>query len=248
VIRLPAIADAEDDPLGRAIGEPLWADDTYGYGAGLIDIRDRYERDGNARDWYALYQGLPRPPAGSIFLPDEMPVHDDLPGSVVEVVRGWDLASSVDGDWTVGIRLAHCTDRSDQSHYVITDVVRMRGTPEKVRRLVLDVAEGDGYGTKVALPQDPGQAGSDQALSYTTMLAGRPVVTPKMTGSKVTRAEPVAAQANIRRVGMLRAPWNRALIEELASFPSGVHDDQVDALAIAFNSMLPVDLSIWLRM
>jgi len=36
VLRLPAIADEPDDPLGRQIGEPLWADDQYGYGQRLL--------------------------------------------------------------------------------------------------------------------------------------------------------------------------------------------------------------------
>jgi hypothetical protein len=37
---------------------------------------------------------------------------------------------------------------------------------------------------------------------------------------------------------MLKASWNAALIEELAAFPNGQHDDQVDALSLAFNQML----------
>jgi predicted phage terminase large subunit-like protein len=47
---------------------------------------------------------------------------------------------------------------------------------------------------------------------------------------------------------MLRAPWNSALVEELASFPSGLHDDQVDGLSSAFNLMTPSNLGEWLRM
>ena len=34
---------------------------------------------------------------------------------------------------------------------------------------------------------------------------------------------------------MLEAPWNRAFIDELAAFPLGQHDDQVDALSLAFS-------------
>ena len=34
---------------------------------------------------------------------------------------------------------------------------------------------------------------------------------------------------------MLKAPWNAALLDELAAFPAGAHDDMVDALALAFN-------------
>jgi phage terminase large subunit-like protein len=34
---------------------------------------------------------------------------------------------------------------------------------------------------------------------------------------------------------MVRAPWNAALLDEMAAFPSGAHDDQVDALSRAFS-------------
>jgi predicted phage terminase large subunit-like protein len=38
-------------------------------------------------------------------------------------------------------------------------------------------------------------------------------------------------------VAIVRAPWNRAFLEELRDFPGGTHDDQVDALARAFNTL-----------
>ena len=46
---------------------------------------------------------------------------------------------------------------------------------------------------------------------------------------------PVASQANAGNLSLLRAPWNRALLDELAAFPSGAKDDQVDALSRAFE-------------
>ena len=48
---------------------------------------------------------------------------------------------------------------------------------------------------------------------------------------------------------MIRATWNSAFIEELASFPRGVHDDQVDALSLAFSKLEQNDvLSQWMRL
>jgi predicted phage terminase large subunit-like protein len=47
---------------------------------------------------------------------------------------------------------------------------------------------------------------------------------------------------------MLKAPWNHALVEELSAFPTGLHDDQVDALATGFNLMTPSRLSQWLKL
>lgn len=63
------------------------------------------------------------------------------------------------------------------------------------------------------------------------------VTAERMSGDKVTRAFAVASQVNIGRIGMLQAPWNAALLDELASFPLGQHDDQIDALALAFNQI-----------
>jgi hypothetical protein len=60
-IDLPAIADRDDDPLHRSIGEPLWPDQ---YDAEeLADIRESV----GERVWYALYQQKPRPIEGGVW-------------------------------------------------------------------------------------------------------------------------------------------------------------------------------------
>jgi predicted phage terminase large subunit-like protein len=249
VLRLAAICDdPENDPLGRKEGEPLWADDNYGFGQRLLEIRAAAEREGRMRDFYAQYMGLPQPPEGNLFKPDRMPTLDTLPSPPIEIIRAWDLASTARGDYTDGMKLAHCYDQTYNSIYVILDNQRIRGAPEEVRHLVKTVAEHDGFGVKIAMPQDPGQAGVDQIVSYTQMLAGYPLISERMSGNKETRAYAAAATANIGRIGMLRADWNAALREELAAFPSGQHDDQVDALSLGFNLMTPSNLQEWLRL
>jgi predicted phage terminase large subunit-like protein len=239
VLRLPAIAEEDgDDPLGRKPGEPLWADDQYGYGQRLLEIQAAAEREGRSRDWYAQYQGRPRPPEGAMFKPGNMPVIGPamLP-AIIEKVRAWDLAASAKGDWTVGLLLGRADTPALDHSFIVLDVVRFRGPPEEVRRMVKIVAQADGYGVKVWLPRDPAQAGADQADSYIRMLSGFPVQAERMSGDKATRADAAASQANIGRISLLRAPWNAAFIEELASFPRGVHDDQVDALSLAFSKL-----------
>jgi predicted phage terminase large subunit-like protein len=247
-LRMPAIAEA-DDQLGRKEGEPLWADDPkYGYGARLLDLQAAAEREGRGRDWYSQYQGRPRPPEGAMFKSAQMPVFDLLP-PVIEQVRAWDLASSLKGDWTVGLKLARLGDWGDYgSMFVVTNVRRIRGAPEEVRKLVRDVAEADGYDTRIWLPRDPAQAGADQADSYIRMLLGYSVGAERMSGDKATRADAAASQANIGRIGLLRAPWNAAFLDELAAFPRGVHDDQVDALSLAFSKLATSSLNEWLRL
>ena len=250
VLRLPAVCDDEAaDPLGRKLGEPLWADDQYGYGARLLEIQAAAEREGRARDWFAMYQGRPRPPEGAMFKPAKMPVIEPqmLP-RIVEKVRAWDLASSAKGDWTVGLLLGRAFDAAFDSSFVVLDIVRLRGSPEEVRATVRTVAAADGHSVKIWIPRDPAQAGADQADSYIRMLSGYRIDAERMSGDKATRADAAASQANIGRISMLRAPWNATFIEELAAFPRGVHDDQVDALSLAFSKLERKNLGVWLRL
>jgi len=235
VLRLPAIAEA-DDPLGREEGEPLWSDGAYGYDEQLVAKKEHHEVQGLLRDWHSQYQGRPRPPEGAMFLPGEMPILDYLPPLAGgQAVRAWDLGGSVTGDWTVGLKLVH---RAEDRLPLIVDIRRVRQRPHGVRALVKAVADADGMGTKTYLPQDPAQAGVDQGHSYVELLAGHQVELVRMTGDKVTRADVVASQCNIGRVGMLKAPWNAAFIDELGSFPLGAWDDQVDALSLAYVKLV----------
>jgi predicted phage terminase large subunit-like protein len=254
VLRLPAISEGDGDPLGRPEGEPLWNDDAiYGYGAKLLVLQEAAEREGALRDWYSQYQGSPRPPEGAMFKPGRMPVFDAIPpgARVLEEARGWDLASSAGrGDWTVGVKCARLWgDARYENMFAITDVQRIRGTPDEVRHLVRTVAEADGHLVKQWFPEDPGQAGKDQAQSYVQMLIGYRVEAIRQTGSKETRADTAASQANIGRIGMLKAAWNAPVIDELGSFPSGRHDDIVDALSLVFNQMASDNrLAVWMNL
>ena len=231
VLRLPAFAYAADDPLGRAIGAPLWGDDGYGFAKLLADRREDYLAKGLKRSWAALYQQSPRADDGNLFKIEALQIVDAL-GPIKRSVRRWDLAATDDGgDWTAGVLVHHMTD----DRFVIGDVVRLRGGPERVEAAIVATASRDGRSVRIALPQDPGQAGKSQVLYLTRKLAGYVVESAPETGDKATRAAPVAAQANIGNLALLRADWNLALIEEMRSFPSGLHDDQVDALAGGFN-------------
>lgn len=250
VLRLPALCDDPDnDPLHRKLGEPLWADDKYGFGARLLEIHAAAEREGRLHDFTSMYQGTPVLRSGNMFKPDRMPVYEPtMIPPIVEKVRAWDLASSVKGDYTVGLLLARCWDTNYENRFIILDIVRFRGPPEDVRRTVKTVAQADGYSTKIWLPKDPAQAGADQADSYIRMLSGYPVDCERMSGDKATRADAAASQANIGRLGMVRAEWNSAFVEEAAAFPRAVHDDQIDALSLAFSKLEQTDLSVWMRL
>lgn len=77
-----------------------------------------------------------------------------------------------------------------------------------------------------------------QASDLVAMLAGYLVHAAPETGDKITRAEPVAAQAAAGNVPLVKGDWNEAFLDELGNFPSGSHKDQVDALSGAFGRLL----------
>ena len=183
------------------------------------------------------YQQRPAPPEGNIFRPDRLGIIDAVPVGT-RFVRAWDLAATTAGpgrdpDWTAGAKIGITPD----GRWVIADMARLRGGPEEVEAAMINTAKRDGGSVRIKIPQDPGQAGKAQAAYLIKQLAGFAASAKPVTGDKITRAEPLAAQINVGNVLMLRAPWNDALIAEMRVFPNGTNDDQIDALADGFSAL-----------
>lgn len=230
VLRLPAIAEA-DDPMGRKPGEALWPER---YPLHELERRRR-EMSLTLGEvvWLAQAQQRPTAPEGGMF-PERrwafMPAHEVPDG--LRWVRAWDLAATEDGgDYTVGCRMARLPD----GRFVIDDVVRGQWDSRRVRTEIAAAANRDPLSTHVELPQDPGQAGKDQAQQLVAMLAGRSVTARIQSGSKEVRATGYSAQQQAGNVVLVEGDWNGAWVAEHRGFPRGAHDDQVDAAATAFN-------------
>jgi predicted phage terminase large subunit-like protein len=217
-LKMPALSEA---------GAPLWAD--WEDAAALARKRQAV----GPRAWAALYQQAPRNEAEALFQAARIGVLDTEP-TCRRAVRAWDLAATSaaegrDPDWTAGIKLG----RTDAGGFVVLDVCRLRGGPHEVAEAIVQTAKLDGHEVPVGLPQDPGQAGKQQVAWLAGLLAGYRVAAGPETGSKLTRAQPAAAQVEAGNLSVVRGLWNRAFLDELRDFPGGRKDDQVDALARA---------------
>jgi predicted phage terminase large subunit-like protein len=149
-------------------------------------------------------------------------------------VRGWDLAATEGaGDWTAGVKIG----RQKNGRFIIANVVRDQKSAAGVERLLTNTASQDGYQCEQSLPQDPGQAGKQQASYYIGKLAGYTAHATTESGDKETRANPLSAQAEAGNVDILEGDWNDAFLDELCVFPNGEHDDQVDGASRAFNTL-----------
>ena len=171
-------------------------------------------------DWLA------KPGAGKYFKRTWIKNYFDHYPASQHRVRYWDLAAG--GDYAAGIRYAKCGNL-----WVIEDLEHLRGTPHEVRSLVYSTAKRDGQAVEVYVEQDPGQAGKDQAFSYTTApeLQGYTVRFRPKRIDKVTAFGPFSSRVEAGLVGMVRGPWNQTLFEECEAFPDGAHDDICDALS-----------------
>lgn len=198
------------------------------------------ERDKIAMGSYAVagqYQQSPSPREGGMFHRSDFEI---VPAASAprKTCRGWDLAATEADQnkkpaWTCGVKISQGTD----GLFYVEHVERLRGSPAKVESALKNTTSQDGRSVRASLPQDPGQAGKSQANAFVAMLAGFDVRTSLESGSKVTRANPLAAQAEAGNVKLVAGDWNEAFLDEITKFPAGSYLDQVDAASRAFNEL-----------
>jgi predicted phage terminase large subunit-like protein len=226
VVSLPALAE-DDDPLGRAPGAALWParfDE--------VDL-ERIRTVLGTQSFTALYQQRPTALEGGLFKRGWFDIVQAVPAQVRRV-RYWDKAGTdSDGDYTAGALIAMDGD----GLYYVADVVRGQWSALERERIIRQTAELDGRDVPIWVEQEPGSGGKESAQATIRALAGWTVRAERVTGDKLSRAQPFAAQCEARNVKLVRAPWNAAFLDELTMFPNGRHDDQVDASSGAFAKL-----------
>lgn len=229
ILKLPALAE-EDDPLGRAVGDALWP--ARFPVTSLERIKSVQTKSDGAYSWESLYQQNPTPREGAFFKVANLTVVDALPTDL-RYCRGWDLAASVDGKRTAGVKIG----LAPNGEIFVTDVKKGQWLPDERDAQIRQCAAMDGTSCRIRLPQDPGQAGVDQGQRLGRMLGGYSVKIERVTGAKDVRASGFAAQVNMGNVKLLKGDWNKDFIEELRQFPQGKYSDQVDASSDAYNDL-----------
>lgn len=235
-LRFAAIADGgDDDPMHREIGQLLSPRYPLAY---LEDVRHK-----QGSSFYALYQGTPRAPEGDYFKRGWFGAPVGALPVGCTFVRYWDLAGGTSGqaDYTAGVLMA----RDKEGYYYVVDVQHGRWAASErnatiQQRATLDKQQ---HGTvKIYIEQAPGLS-KEPTEDLVRQLAGFPVYADKVTKDKVSRAEPFQAQAQAGNVKLLDADWNGVYLDELCAFPTGTHDDLVDASSGAFNQLAAMLIS-----
>lgn len=234
IVSYPALAE-KGDILGRKVGEPLHPER---YTKAMVE---RKKRNLPARDWLSMYQQRPTAAEGTYFKvnlineldPKSMP-------KMTHLYQAWDLALTPkkDADYSVGA----CIGKDHLDRYWLVDLVRGQWDPAETARQVTKFwykhqaqmvwFEGGGpflgvqpslksamKSTGIWVPHQEishgGKAKDVRAISMRGIINGGNLYVPTMT------------------------PWYNDLKAELASFPNGKNDDQVDALAyLGLKSMM----------
>lgn len=164
-----------------------------------------------------------------------------LPDDITYYCRCWDLAASEkdekgDPAYTAGVLMG----RRKNGRYVVIDVINRQMSAQDVRNTIKLTAQADRAKYKrvrIRIPQDPGQAGKEQAQSYIKMLAGFDITAVRESGSKQSRAEPMAAQWQAGNFDLMYGKWNEEYLYQLENFPDWKFKDMVDASANAFDEI-----------
>lgn len=222
ILSLPAIAE-ENDMLGRSIGEPLWPE-RFGLDE-LLMIKAAV----GSYVWNALYQQRPSPIEGGMLKRGWWQFYKELPSKFDEIIQSWDMTfkDSAGTDFVVGqvwgckeadkYLLDQVRDRMDFPATLTAVKSLTAKWPQATAKLVEDKANGPAV---IAMLKQ--------------QISGLIPVEPQ--GSKVARASAVSPQieaGNVYLPDPSIAPWVHDFIEECAAFPTGAHDDQVDAMSQA---------------
>ena len=231
VINFPAIAE-DHDVLGRRPGDPLWP-----WRFPLKTLR-AIERDVGPYDWAAMFQQRPAPLEGGMFSMAKLrgAVVDEAPAEALEtVVRYWDRAATRK---KTAARTAGVKAGFHEGILYVLDVALCQEEPKEVEELMKGTAKEDGRDVEVWIEQEPGSSGKTVFDHFAREVLPRySVRSDRPTGDKATRAKPLSAKVAAGNIRLLKGPWNRAFIEELAMYPNGRFKDQVDAAAGALDKL-----------
>lgn len=237
VLSIPAIAESRDDPLNREIGRGLWVEH---YGQNYYEDKKKFS---SARSWLSLWQQKPSSDIGNIFKRHWFQYYDVLPNweQFDQIITSWDMAfdnTTNKSSFVVG----QIWGKIDGDKYLIDQVRAQMNFLETKKAFVVfhhkyeSILRNSGF--KKSIPKLVEKKANGPAIisSLKNEISGIIPINPQ--GSKETRAEAISPEfqsGNVYIPNPKIQSWVYDYIDELASFPSGKHNDQVDTTSQALE-------------
>lgn len=223
-LRLPAIAEDENDLLNREVGEPLCRE--LGFDEEWAELK---KREVGSRTWASLYQQRPSPAQGTIFKREWVQYYDKVPPRYDDMLMSWDFTfkDSESSDYAVG----QVWIKQGADFYLIDQIRAKMDFTQSVR--AVESMKNKHPKCRKILIEDKAN-GPAIITTLKQKVSGIIPITPKE--SKVARAYAVTPffEAGNVFVGK-KVPSVEDFIDELTMFDNAVHDDTVDAMTQALN-------------
>lgn len=233
-LNLPALAEGDNDPLGRLEGDALWPKKFDG--ATLESKRAEM----GSRAFTALYQQRPSPVEGSAVQRSWWRWYDDAPAldQFDQIIQSWDptFKAAASSDYVAGGLIG----RLGNQFYILDCVHQRLNGPDTLRAIK---QMDDQYPqARWCLIEDT--ASGSMICDILERERGHIVRVKTRGRSKETRlhwgVNSVAAVIERGQVWLPRGrSWAGKLVDEAASFPHGQHDDLIDMLVQGIEHLMP---------
>jgi predicted phage terminase large subunit-like protein len=225
VLHLPAIAEKENDPVGRKTGEALWPSHYP------VESLDAIRANVGSRVFACLFQGNVSAAQGMIFKRDWFRHYTTPPESFIKIVQSWDTSfkTGQSNDFSVCATIGQT-----RNGFYLLSLYRAKIEFPELKRQVAQQA--DFWKPSEIFIED--RASGQSLVQEVKLATSYPVIAVQVDRDKETRA---ASTTGYYEAGKVYFPegvtWVATLEDELASFPGGLYDDCVDAISQALNRL-----------
>jgi predicted phage terminase large subunit-like protein len=222
VVELPAVL-----PSGKPLWPEFWSIEELEATRDAIDVSK----------WQAQYQQNPTSEEGAIIKRDwwqKWP--SETPPQTTFVLQTWDTAfektqrADYSACTTWGVFYKDDDNGAPQANLILLDAKRGRYEFPELKQIVLDEYK---YWEPDSVIVEKKASGAP--LIYELRAMGIPVgeFTPTRGNDKISRLNSVADLFASGRVWVPNTRWADEVVEEVAAFPAGQHDDYVDTVSMA---------------
>jgi predicted phage terminase large subunit-like protein len=223
--------DVVEFPAILPSGSPLWPE--FWSFKELIALKEELPNP----KWQAQYQQDPTSESSAIVKREWWQIWEgDSPPSVSMIIQAWDTAfeKNTRADYsactTWGVFEHPDNNGVYQANLILLNAFRDRlEFPELKKRVLEQYKEWNPDGLMIE------KKASGAPLIYELRSMGVPVqeFTPTRGNDKITRLNAVADLFASGRIWIPNTNWAEEVVDEVASFPAGEHDDYVDSVSLA---------------